>query len=99
VGDFDGDGKADLVLRNTSTGATSIYLLNGATVASSALLPASATMQVIGSGDYNGDGRVDLIWRDSASGATSVWLMNGTATLGTQTLSTDPAWSAQFPGL
>jgi FG-GAP-like repeat len=98
VGDFDGDGRTDLLLRNTSTGTTSIYLMNGAAVASSATLPVPSTMQVLGLGDYNGDGRADLIWRDTASGVTSVWLMNGTVSTGTQTLSSDPGWSAQFPG-
>jgi len=29
VGDLDGDGKADLVLRNTTTGDVAVWLMNG----------------------------------------------------------------------
>ena len=32
VGDFDGDGKADILWRNTSTGQSSVYLMNGTAV-------------------------------------------------------------------
>ncbi len=31
VGDFNGDGKADLVWRNASTGQTAIWLMGGLT--------------------------------------------------------------------
>src|SRR5205809_3287428 len=34
VGDFDGDGKDDILWRNTSTGENYIYLMNGLTIAS-----------------------------------------------------------------
>ena len=30
TGDYNGDGKADLILRNTSTGETVMWLMNGA---------------------------------------------------------------------
>src|SRR5207237_936192 len=33
IGDFDGDGKADILCRNTSTGENYIYLMNGLTIA------------------------------------------------------------------
>src|SRR6267143_1700749 len=32
TGDFDGDGKADILWRNTSTGQNYIYLMNGSTI-------------------------------------------------------------------
>jgi pathogenesis-related protein 1 len=35
VGDFDGDGKADILWRNTTNGAVSIWLMNGTARASS----------------------------------------------------------------
>jgi hypothetical protein len=31
VGDFNGDGKADILWRNSSTGQVEIWLMNGAT--------------------------------------------------------------------
>jgi hypothetical protein len=32
VGDFNGDGKADILWRNSSTGQVEIWLMNGATL-------------------------------------------------------------------
>ena len=34
VGDFNGDGKADILWRNTTTGADVEFLMNGASIAS-----------------------------------------------------------------
>ncbi len=96
--DFDGDGKFDLIVRNSSTGATSLWVMNGATVSTKSTISTSSAMQVVGVGDYNGDGRADLVWRNSATGATSAWLMNGASVLSTTTWSSDPNWSATFPG-
>jgi hypothetical protein len=42
VGDFDGDGKADVMLRNKATGQDIVWLMNGLSVANSAFLPAIA---------------------------------------------------------
>jgi hypothetical protein len=32
TGDFDGDGKADILWRNTATGQDAIWFMNGATL-------------------------------------------------------------------
>jgi YVTN family beta-propeller protein len=40
VGDLDGDGRADLVWRNTSTGANYVWFMNGATLVNSGGIPA-----------------------------------------------------------
>ena len=34
VGDFDGDGKIDILWRNTASGAVALWLMNGTTLAS-----------------------------------------------------------------
>jgi hypothetical protein len=34
VNDLNGDGKSDFVWRNTSTGATAVWLMDGATIVS-----------------------------------------------------------------
>ena len=38
VGDVDGDGRADLVWRNTQTGDVAVWLMNGATVTKSVVV-------------------------------------------------------------
>ena len=76
--DLDGDGKADLVWRNTSNGSTAIWLLDGAAIASTGFPGGvSAAWQIVGVGDVNADGKADVIWRNSTSGTVAVWLMDG----------------------
>ncbi|WNM58153.1 FG-GAP-like repeat-containing protein [Candidatus Nitrospira allomarina] len=77
--DFNIDGKSDIVWRNTSTGASAVWLMNGVNIASTGFPGgASLSWQIAGGGDLNGDGKSDLVWRNTSSGAVSVWFMNGT---------------------
>jgi RHS repeat-associated protein len=86
-GDLNGDGKADLVWRNTTTGAVAVWLMNGTAVASTGF-PAGASLEwsIKGVGDTNGDGKGDLVWRNTTTGAVAVWLMNGTTVASTGVL-------------
>ncbi len=90
--DFDGDGKQDLVWRNSSTGEVSVWLMNGLTYSSAAIIYADPAYTVTNTGDLSGDGRTDLIWRHT-SGATVGWLMNGTSYITYATLLSDPNWN------
>jgi hypothetical protein len=80
TGDFNGDGRDDLLWRSTSGELTNwVGQANGGFVNNGANawftnLPLS--WQVVGAGDFNGDGRDDLMWQ-SATGEISNWL--GTA--------------------
>ena len=78
VGDLDGNGTADLVWRNTTTGAVAGWLMHGLTKAADGI-PGSAptTWNIAGIGDVDGDGQADLVWRDTSTGDVRVWLMNG----------------------
>ncbi|MBP2316966.1 FG-GAP repeat domain-containing protein, partial [Azospirillum soli] len=84
VGDFTGDGKADLVWRNGTSNQVLLWAMNGATVTSSnavqlngAAVAPGAAWQVEGTGDFTGDGKADLVWRNTSSGQMLVWAMNG----------------------
>lgn len=86
-GDFDGDGRDDLLWRN-STGAVTIWLMNGRQAIGGGLLgTVDPTWQPLGTADYNGDGRADILWR-STSGEVGLWLMNGTRIIGGGSLGT-----------
>ena len=91
--DFNGDGKSDILWRNGSTGANSIWLsANSATKqAVASLLDLAWT--VVGSGDYNGDGRADIQWRNGATGANSYWPSANQAMKQVLTAQPDLAWS------
>ena len=76
--DFNGDGKSDILWRNTS-GNVAAWLMNGGTVSQSAALgTVPSSFSIIGQHDFNGDGKADVLWRDT-SGNISMWFMNGAA--------------------
>ena len=75
IGDFDGDGREDIIWRN-QTGAISEWLSQPNTQFAwnpHAAYQLSLDWQVAGVGDFNGDGRDDIMWRHS-SGVMSEWL-------------------------
>jgi hypothetical protein len=81
TGDFNGDGKSDILWQNTSSGQTQIWMMNGTDILSGNNLPPAnlgPSWQVAETGDFNGDGKSDILWRNNSSGRTQIWLMNGT---------------------
>ncbi|MEO8141395.1 MAG: FG-GAP-like repeat-containing protein [Sphingomicrobium sp.] len=79
TGDFNGDGRDDVLWRNTDgqisnwlAVAGGGYVQNNANAA--AVVPTA--WHVVGTGDFNGDGRDDILWRHN-DGTVSDWL--GTA--------------------
>src|SRR6266480_6778207 len=97
VGDFDGDGKADILWRNTSTGENYIYLMNGLTIARPGSINSLSDQawQVQGIGDFDGDGKADIVWRNSTSGENYLYPMDGTTikpTMGSFRTVADLAW-------
>jgi FG-GAP-like repeat len=82
VADFTGDGKADVLWRNTQ-GVTVLWNLDGTVVnlAGSKVLPTMPTsFTLAGTGDFNGNGIKDVVWRDNAANITRFWTFNNTGT-------------------
>ncbi|KJU86782.1 FG-GAP repeat-containing protein [Candidatus Magnetobacterium bavaricum] len=85
VGDFDGDGKSDILWQNEDTYNTGIWFMDGGTVKSVALIDKQTddSWHINGIGDFNGDGRSDILWKqnielkDSYAHMVCVWLMDG----------------------
>ena len=101
VGDFNGDGRDDLIWRNTDGTVTNwLGQANGGFAGNWADFDANAnsSWQIAGVGDFNGDGRDDLIWRNT-NGALTNWLgqANGGFAGNWANFNThaDPAWHVQ----
>ncbi len=82
-GDFDGDGKEDLLWRNSVSGENRIYFMNGTQILRNSVIQtvADTRWQVNGIADFNGDGSNDILWRHSGTGRIWVYLMNGSTVI------------------
>ncbi len=78
--DFNGDGKADILWRDKTTGQMYFWYMGAAGHVSSGYLGAVAdsTYQIYGPADFDGDGIADIIWRNSVTGVMFIWYMNTT---------------------
>lgn len=77
-GDFNFDGRTDLVLVNPATRQTSISYLNGTTSAGIVNGPVlSPGWQIIDVGDFDRDGNQDYVVFNAATRQTAIWYLNG----------------------
>ena len=90
--DFDGDGRADVLWRNTSTGANVIWLRSDATAQRTVARVADTRWAVVGQGDFDGDGRSDLFWRNLGTGANVIWRAGDAARPLSVVAVTDTRW-------
>jgi hypothetical protein len=85
TGDFNGDGYADILWRDTN-GNIAIWEMNGTQIINlNATFVANVSgWSAVGVGDFNGDGMADILWTDG-SGNYSIWEMNGVSILNSST--------------
>lgn len=77
--DFDGNGKADILWHNDTTGQVYIWFIDG-DVRTSRWSPGTVSdlaWQIIGAGDFNGDRKADILWRNTTNGEVVIWLLDG----------------------
>lgn len=112
LADFTGDGRNDIIWRNTLTGQNLIWQMNNLAFTSSINLPTIAdtnwyvsgmsdTKDAIKKDNFSGNGRADVVWRNTATGDSAVWLMasaNALVTSATLPQIADPNWSIQATG-
>jgi len=92
VGDFNGDGKSDLVWRR-SDGLTEIQLLNSNQAIGGGVIqnsPFDSSWSIVGSGFFNGDSKEDLVWQRPSDGLTEIQYLDGNTAIGGGVVSGDP---------
>jgi hypothetical protein len=81
VGDFNGDGKLDLVVASSVDSTVTIFLNDvGGAFLSGVTYPAGSTLAAVAVADLNGDGKLDLVVASSTGSNISVLLGNGDGT-------------------
>ena len=89
-GDFNGDGHADILFQNTSSGQVAIWEMNGTTIVGCGTVASNPgpSWHAIGAGV---EGTASDILFQSTSGQTAIWDMKGTSIVGA-------GWSAPTLG-
>ncbi|RXT36738.1 FG-GAP-like repeat-containing protein [Bradyrhizobium betae] len=89
VGDFNGDGKTDLLFVNPTTNGIAEWQLNGTQVVTSPQVGvAPSGFHFASTGDFNGDGKTDLLLINDATHDVQMWQMNGTQVSSATTIGT-----------
>jgi probable HAF family extracellular repeat protein len=85
LGDFNADGRSDLLFRRDSDGLLSQYLMNGFQLIAAQVLGTVGTeWKLVAAADFNGDGTADLLFRRKSDGMLSLYLMSGSQILSAQ---------------
>jgi uncharacterized repeat protein (TIGR02543 family) len=103
AGDFNGDGRSDLLLQHQSTGLLSIWFMNGWTLTSGQYVSPANTgtpiTKVVAVGDYDGDGGADIVLQ--RGGQLEIWFMNGAQRKSLGVINLDlnaaPGWKVVAP--
>jgi hypothetical protein len=78
TGDFNADGKGDILWYNSNTGKAVIWYLNGATrLGVGDICCLFNPWQIVATGDFDNDNKYDILWQNTATGALRVWTVNG----------------------
>ena len=98
TGDFNADGKADVLWRHDNDGQVVLWTMNGSQITNNqSVATISNDWHNEGVGDFNGDGRADVLWHND-NGQVALWTMNGAQITGNQLVATVGAnW--HFQGL
>ncbi|MBK8904393.1 MAG: VCBS repeat-containing protein [Anaerolineaceae bacterium] len=90
TGDFNGDGKVDILWHNHDTNHIQVWFMDGTRRVGRAeivdehgqLAPVGLPWSIVGTGDFNGDGKVDILWHNRDTNHIQVWFMDGTRRVG-----------------
>jgi hypothetical protein len=106
TGDFNGDGRVDILWRHEGSGQLAVWFMDGVNLTSGALIDTSDLpdlgWRARGTGDFDADGQADILWQHDGSGQVAVWFMDGVkrkgGTLTTPPDAGDPSWVVSGTG-
>jgi ELWxxDGT repeat protein len=106
TGDFDIDGKPDILWRHLESGQNVLWYMNGTVLTSGTFTDpptlADVRWSMAGVGDFNRDGRPDILWHHRVSGELVLWYMNDnrlvSGTFTTPSALADTAWKVGAVG-
>lgn len=91
-GDFNQDGKTDLVWRNPKTGENAIWLMDGTSSLDAQWLDSLQGTWTEVVGDFDGNGTSDLFWYNSTTGEFQIWAINGAQRVKRSIGQIEPGW-------
>lgn len=101
-GDYNGDGKSDILWENVNNGQVYEYQMNGTSVIASSFIGNNTdpSWQVVSSGDFYGNGESDILFQNVNSGQVYEWEMNGFSVIGSGFVgnNTSPSWQVVGTG-
>ena len=93
-GDFNADGKEDILWRNTQTGEVRIWYMNGSSILSNdSVATVGLDWNIVATGDFDGSGFSDIIWENANDGSFAIWTMRGESAVSHQYSSPGYQWS------
>lgn len=78
IGDFNYDGKTDILVENTTTGEKGIWFTNGLAITSGKVfVTTDLAWRIVGTGDFNYDRKSDILVENIVTGERGIWYMDG----------------------
>jgi hypothetical protein len=104
-GDFNGDGKPDLLWKHSVEGFLIVWMMDGVNRTSTEWLSPfkllDVAWEVVAAGDIDGDHKVDLVFQHPVDGRLVAWYMDGVSRIASQMLTPDhvldPLWRIAVP--
>ena len=97
TGDFNGDGRADILWADASHNIY-VWLAQGGGFVSQFVGRNSAGWSVVGAGDVDGDGHADVLVYNPSPARLGWWLMNGSSVLSYHSQTVNSSWKFTTTG-